>query len=322
MKPPLYALVLEGEKKKTKNGDRFFWQVVLKTAFGIIRGFMWNAGDKSENDPKFLHSGDIVEITSLQDQMAERGSIVVESFKRITKDMLPDKSILDFDKASEADIEWALNLIGDVSFWSEKKYHAFVMECLRELDKEKLRNCPAATRIHHSYQGGLLIHTAEVLELCRSIVESSIKRYPFINKDVVYASAILHDIGKVYTYRINELGIAESVTTEKMIGHLFYGMNLVQTVADKMKFEQEFVNEVLHCIASHHGLVEWGSLKEVQSIEAGIVSRVDYISSRNGMVDFMLKEVIKSNQPLQEEFKIYGDQYFASIGMKSIIEKE
>jgi 23S rRNA maturation-related 3'-5' exoribonuclease YhaM len=82
---------------------------------------------------------------------------------------------------------------------------------------------------------------------------------------------------------------------------------------------QYWVDEVLHLIASHHGLPEYGSVKPVQSIEAGILSRADYISSRNGMIETVLKDSIKSQQPLQESFRVYGDSYFASSGMKKYV---
>ena len=61
--------------------------------------------------------------------------------------------------------------------------------------------------------------------------------------------------------------------------------------------------------------------KKTQSIEAGILAKVDYISARNGMVDAMLKDNVKSGQGLQESFSVYGDQYFASQGMKNYMEK-
>jgi 3'-5' exoribonuclease len=167
----------------------------------------------------------------------------------------------------------------------------------------------------------LLVHTAEVLNLCKAIVEAC-GRYDFINRDVLYASAILHDIGKVETYMINDIGAAEVLPTEGYIGHIFYGMNLAQTVGQELGTNPEFVNEVIHCIASHHGSIEWGSVKPVQSVEAGILSRIDYISSRNGMVEKSLQENVKSGQPLRDEFRIYGDHYFASMGMKKYITKE
>lgn len=322
---PLYGLAIEEEKRKTKKGDRFFWQVTLKTVVGNVKGFMWNAGPDASSDPKFIHAGDIVEVTDYQDQMEDRGTIVINAFRRMTKEDLPTnaKQIVEFDKASDEDIKWSLGLIGDSSFWTDKRHHSYVTACLRRLDKEKLRACPAATHVHHQYHGGLLVHTAEVLELCKVIAESCVRRYPFISKDVIYASAILHDIGKVETYSVNDFGVAKSLATEKIIGHLFYGMSLADSVArdnfedgNSLGLSQDFINEVLHCIASHHGLVEWGSLKVVQSLEAGILSRADYISSRNGMVESTLKDAIKSGQPLQDTFSIYGDPYFASTGMR------
>lgn len=318
---PLYGFVTEQEKRKTKKGDKFFWQVNIKTTAGNIKCFMWNAGADAEISSMFPHVGDIIEIKDYEDQLAERGTIVINKFRRLVKEQLPDdvKVILEFDKASDEEIDWAVNLIFDSSYWDNPDHHHFVISCLKKLDKEKLRACPAATRVHHQYHGGLLVHTAEVLELCRSVAETCSKRYSFVNRDVLYASAILHDIGKVETYSISEIGVAQSLVTEKTIGHIFYGMHIAQAVGTETQVDLDFLNEVLHCIASHHGLIEWGSVKIVQSIEAGILSRVDYISSRNGMVESLLKETVKSGQPLQDEFRIYNDPYFASIGMKKYV---
>jgi len=319
---PLYALVLEEEKRLTKSQSSFFWQVILKTVNGTVKAFMWNAPKDAETNLKFPHTGDVIEVTGFDDQTESRGNIVINTFRRTTKADLPEnaQSILEFEKASKEDLQWALELIGDSSFWEDETHHKFVMDCLENLDKDKLMTCPAATHVHHQYQGGLLVHTAEVLELALANVSTCVRRYPFINKDVVYAGAILHDIGKVETYYINDMGVATSLTTEKTIGHLFYGMHLVQETAKQFD-DKDFVNEVMHCIASHHGTIEWGSIRVVQSLEAGILSRVDYISSRNGMVDQKLKESQRTGQPLQDEFKIYGDPYFASIGMKRFMKQ-
>ncbi len=168
-----------------------------------------------------------------------------------------------------------------------------------------------------------MVHTAEVLGLCRAVAEASVGRYSFIQKDVVYAAAILHDLGKVETYKINDLGTAESLPTEKTLGHLFYGMHLIKSVYSKGKSNvpPEFVNDVLHCVASHHGSPEFGSIKVVQSIEAGIVSRADYLSSRNGMVETVLRDAARTGQPMQSSFKIYGDQYTYGTGMDRYVTK-
>ena len=141
---------------------------------------------------------------------------------------------------------------------------------------------------------------------------------------MLFAAAILHDIGKLFTYSFNDIGTTHQLITEKIIGHLYFGMHLVQNVADegKVPVDQDFVNELMHCISAHHGTVEWGSIKEPQSLEAGIISRLDYLSSRNGMMEKVLRESIQSGQPLQAEFKIYGDNYFASSGIKKYMEEK
>lgn len=322
---PLRALVTDQERRTTKHGE-LFWQVMLKTRIGPIKAMMWRAPNDVETHPKYPHIQDIIEVDSFDDQLADRQNIVIKTFHRITKEELPpeDASIVEVEKASAEELQSAWEFIQDNSFWENNDHHTFTMNCLAKTDQGKLFNCPAAAKVHHAFQGGLLIHTAEVLELCRVYVEASEKRYSFINKDVVYASAILHDIGKVETYSFNELGLAQQEKTEHIIGHIFYGMHLVQQVADEWNNKaniKDYVEEVLHCIAAHHGTREWGSIVEPASLEAGLVSRVDYLSSRNGMMEKVLKENIQSGQPLADEFRIYSHDYFASTGIKSYISR-
>jgi 3'-5' exoribonuclease len=315
---PLYALVVNAEKRTTKSGDKYYWHVMLKTVQGNVSGFMWNAPADAENNQRFPHTGDIVQVSDFVDQMEDRGSIVINKFCRIPKDAIPPESqcITEFEKVSREDLIWAWDIIGDKSCWEDKAHYRFVMDCLKELDKEKLNTCPAASHVHHQYQGGLIIHTAEVVEMCRAIISCCVPRYGFVNKDVLLAGAILHDIGKLETYFINDIGAAQQLPTEKTIGHLFWGMFLVETVARKTNVDRGFVNEIIHCVASHHGDPQYGSIKEIQSIEAGILSKVDYISSRNGTVAQVLKDAVKQHQIIQEEFRVYGENYFLSSGMK------
>lgn len=320
---PLYALVTEEQLRSTRSGERYFFQYTVKTIAGNLKAMMWNAHQGAESDESFPHINDIVELTNFIDQLSTHKSIVINSngFRRVTKEQLPDdqKEICEFPKAKPEDLKWALSILADKSIWEEAEHFEFVAACLSKLDKKKLKVCPAATSVHHNYQGGLLVHTAEVLSLCKAYVETAGERYPFINRDVLYAGAILHDIGKVETYSITEMGAAERATTENMIGHIYYGMHLAQVVGEERKVDPEFLNEVMHCIAAHHGTVDWGSIKPVLSHEAGILSRLDYISSRNSMIETRLDEHVKGHLPLKD-FVIYGDPYFASIAMKKYVD--
>jgi len=322
---PLRAVVIDQELRTTKQ-NKLYWQVMLRTKVGVVKSFMWGVPNDVQTNPNYPHVGDIIQLDAFKDQMAEYQNIVIDAWHNITKESVPkeDSAIFKVYKASDDEMREAFALLKDSSFWENSEHHRFVMACLGKLDLEKLKMSPAAVLIHHAYNGGLLVHSAEVLALCRAYVDVSFSRYGFINKDVLYAAAILHDIGKVKTYSFNAIGTTHQLITEKIIGHIPYGMFLVQTIAEegKIQVEPEFVIELMHCIAAHHGTVAWGSIKEPQSLEAGIISRLDYISSRNGMMEKVLQENVQSGQPLQADFKIYGDQYFASSGIKRYVEEK
>lgn len=88
---------------------------------------------------------------------------------------------------------------------------------LRELVEELIRNpvitftqveakiafeeSPAAPKAHHSYPGGLIDHTLGVVRIARGIAESLGDLYGIeANKDLVIATALLHDLFKYYQY--------------------------------------------------------------------------------------------------------------------------
>ena len=50
----------------------------------------------------------------------------------------------------------------------------------------------AAKTVHHGFAGGLLEHTLSVVKMCEYFAGA----YAILNKDLLYASAICHDIGK------------------------------------------------------------------------------------------------------------------------------
>jgi len=319
-------LVIDAKHRPTKTQGRFFLQLTLRTMQGDIKGMMWDAPPQGcEENLAFPQLADIIAIHDFKDELAQYGSIKITAggFVRTSLEDLPDdvKQIAEPPKATEEELAEAKGILFDEDLWEDPVHFEFIKNCLVKLDREKLMQSPAATNVHHAYQGGLLVHTSEVLDLCKVIAAHSKKRYGFVNTDVLYASAILHDIGKVDTYRINELGLAASVHQEKSIGHMFYGMHLVKSVGEEMEgISEKFIDEILHCIASHHGLLEWGSYKTVQSIEAGILSRADYISSRNGMMEKKLGEYIDNHQAVEDEFKIYGDLYFGSLGLSKYVQ--
>ena len=121
----------------------------------------------------------------------------------------------------------------------------------------------AAKSVHHSFVGGLMEHTLSVVKLCDYYTTS----YPILNKDLLITAALFHDIGKM-----NELSsFPENDYTDdgQLLGHIFIGANIVSNHISTMpKFPQKLTNELIHCILSHHGELEYGSPKKPATAEA------------------------------------------------------
>lgn len=306
----LYAFVLNSEIKYTKHGKEYL-SMEIRCEYGNVRCNIWQVGKKKPV------RGQYILILDYEDHRQQYNSITCNDFKYVQKSEVPieiTSPSANFDSIEEA---W-FNLTSEEHF-ENLRYRDFVNECLIEFgDSKEIKKMPAATRIHHNYQGGLIIHTSEVLNICKAIANCQ-NEYDFLNKDVLYAGAILHDMGKNITYYNDEIGEPNKSSEEQTIGHFFYGMHCVQKVADKKGYNDLEINEILHLIASHHGSINYGSIKAPMSVEAVILSSADVISARNGVLYNYLKTHNENNIP--ENFNCYSINLFYTSGMKKFYEK-
>lgn len=81
---------------------------------------------------------------------------------------------------------------------------SFVQICLDRDDRiELFLNIPASISYHHSFQGGLLVHTAEVMRNIISMIKCS---EPDMHRDfyeIAVVAALFHDIGKIRQYDVD-----------------------------------------------------------------------------------------------------------------------
>ena len=141
--------------------------------------------------------------------------------------------------------------------------------------KDDYFNYPAAMSMHHNYQYGLIHHTYSMLKLA----EACLDLYPNLNKNLLYAGVLIHDVGKT-----KELsGVHSPVYTQEgnLLGHIVIGLQMLAVVADKLGYQDtEEVKMLEHMIASHHGELEWGSPKEPGILEAYALHYIDLIDSK------------------------------------------
>lgn len=144
---------------------------------------------------------------------------------------------------------------------------------------------PAGKVIHHAYIGGLIEHTWEVCKI--SLVAGEM--YPEINRDLLIAGSILHDIGKVeeLTYSTQ----IEYSTKGRLLGHIFIGAMLVKERARNISnLNTSYLQQLLHIILSHHGDYSTGSPILPMTLEAETVHRADYLSAQVNRFYNILKD--------------------------------
>ncbi|GBF36965.1 7,8-dihydroneopterin 2',3'-cyclic phosphate phosphodiesterase [Methanofervidicoccus abyssi] len=132
-----------------------------------------------------------------------------------------------------------------------------------------LEDSPASIRWHHKYKGGLIEHTLATTKIALKIADALEEVYNLnINKDVLIAGGLLHDIMKPFNY-------VEDIEGEKY-DHIpkFHLDHLTLVVAELYK--RNFPIEVIKVVASHHG--EYGSMKP-DSIEGWILHYADTIDA-------------------------------------------
>jgi len=131
------------------------------------------------------------------------------------------------------------------------------------------REAPASLGFHHVQKGGLAKHTYVVASLSLAIGDVMEENYDRkIDRDVLTAGALLHDIAKVFDMKRYGAGYG---ATDLSID------NIIMRSAEL--YARGFPESVIHLIASHFG--EQGTTSP-QSIEAVILHYADTISAVAG----------------------------------------
>lgn len=143
---------------------------------------------------------------------------------------------------------------------------------------DRLRHYPAGVRMHHNYFHGLLEHIVSLL----TAAERLLPLYPQVDRDVLYATCIMHDIGKLY--ELSDPIAPDYTTPGQLIGHLVMGVEIVSGICRKLDIPlgDAEVLHLKHCILSHHGEVEngWGSAVSGKTPTAVLFHYLDQIDSK------------------------------------------
>ena len=143
----------------------------------------------------------------------------------------------------------------------------------------------AAKTVHHGFAGGLLEHTLSVVKMCEYMVSA----YPILNKDLLYAAAICHDIGK--TKELSPFPTNDYTDDGQLLGHIVIGVEMISDAVRSIPgFPEQLASELKHCIVAHHGELEYGSPKKPALAEALALNFADATDAKMQTLTELFKD--------------------------------
>lgn len=188
-------------------------------------------------------------------------------------------------------------------------------------NKHILSVATSAKGVHHVGVGGNLQHSYEVAlyadKLCKALNNELRYEQYIIDRDLCIAGALLHDIGKAWTYDQSTPAIDYN-ENGRWFDHIITGINVLNEWTDEHTVNQDKLRLLLHIVASHHGSPDKGSPVYPNFMEAIIVNQADSISAtlnnvlllnRKATTDLTDKAWTIGNYPLTTQTVIqnYGE---------------
>ncbi|MDY3121787.1 3'-5' exoribonuclease YhaM family protein [Suipraeoptans intestinalis] len=244
---------------ETRNGKPYD-NLLLQDKTGILDGKVWDpnsSGIADYGEMDFIEVfGDVIsynnnlQLNIRQIRRAEEG------------DYLPADYMPTSEKSTEGMYQELLGYIRQI----ENTYLRQAVEYYFVKNEEFIRifkGHSAAKSVHHGFAGGLLEHTLSVVKFCEYMVGA----YPILNRDLLYAGALCHDIGK--TKELSAFPENDYTDDGQLLGHIIIGVEMIsQAVRSIPGFPDRLASELKHCVIAHHGELEYGSPKKPALAEA------------------------------------------------------
>jgi len=164
---------------------------------------------------------------------------------------------------------------------------------------ERLPTAPAAKGIHHAHRGGLAEHILSVMRLGHRVAD----HYPVLDRDLVLAGALLHDIGKLQELAWDG-GNTRYTDEGRLVGHLVMTAQAIREKSARISgFPPLLEAHLTHLVLAHHGQLEFGSPKVPMTLEAYVVHAIDSLDSRiDNWLDLMARD---PGETWTEQTKLY-----------------
>jgi len=263
-------------RKELRQGGRagLFLDLTLCDPSGRMPAKVWdNAAAIAER----FEVGDVVEVAGIVETFREELQLRITELRPVPREEADPSEFLPRSQKDPATLEARIAQV--VKSIQSTHLRELLMSLFRDQEfRRRFLTAPGAKALHHAYVGGLIEHTTEVVELCEKVCEV----FPQLDRDLLLASAVLHDVGKM-----DELSwqTAFDYTDQgHLLGHLVLGERLVLARANAIEgFPEELKLRLSHMIVTHHGTAEFGSPKAPMTAEAIALHHAEDLGAKINM---------------------------------------
>lgn len=265
-----FLLIRSCEKRKDSKGNDYV-DLNLTDRTGEINCKIWNWDPEAE----IPESGQPLKVRGTVQEYNGRLQLRVEKWRLSTPEDPVDMNAL---------VPCAPRKPQEMNREIEETIDSFRDEDLKKLVRGMLKIAgsrlgwfPAAQRMHHAERSGLLHHTTDMLRLAKALLEI----YPWLNRDLLLAGVIIHDLGKIDEMKSDPAGnVADYTRDGQLLGHLVRGITNLNRAAEEAGVSGECVVLLEHMLLSHHGESEYGSPKPPMFSEAEALHWIDIMDAR------------------------------------------
>lgn len=273
---------------KIGSNKKQYLDLVLCDNTGEMTGKKWDVADTELPSLNEIGEGDVIKLKgNVTEWNGMRQLRVLKLRKSVPEDSV---ELMDYIKAAPERADDMYRFIMDKAEGMEDE--ELKKLCIRLLTdhREKLMYYPAAAKNHHAELSGLLYHMKRMLMMAERVCEV----YLNLNRDLVAAGVIIHDLEKLNEIEADTLGMASGYSFEgQLLGHLIQGIKSIDRLAEELGIGKEKTIMLEHMILSHHYEPEFGSPKKPLFPEAEILHYLDMIDAR--MYD--MQEALDSTSP-------------------------
>lgn len=287
------VLLVKSIESKIAKNEKPYAQMVLSDQTGNINAKKW---DTTPEEAEKFAAGTLVKIEGTIGSYLNELQMTILRMRAVVES--DGVSIADYVKTAPIKDTVMLDSIHEFIDRMKNEDIKDLTRAMVEEKREKILYYAAAKGNHHSIKSGLLYHILTMLRVADAL--SNI--YVNINKDLLFAGIILHDLEKINEMDCNEMGIVSDYTFEGvMLGHITMGVKNLEVMARKLGTPTEIIIMLEHMILSHHYQPEFGSPVKPSLPEAELLHRIDMIDAR--MYDYA--EALEDVKPGEFSDRIY-----------------